>query len=288
MYSDPDGEFWLSPVLTYATFFGIGNLVAHAIRGDVQNFNDGLKYFGQGATVGAAVGGTWSFAPVLFHGGKALQASISIYSFLQSSIGVAGTITGALNGGWGGVRNGAELFLGNFYFDENNWSEGVAQGFLRHTWEMPQSLLGHAFSQFRNTIGNVSRVDFLGGATFATKEESEHHMGVTIGNYPNIWIFERVDGFVDEVKNDQIFMHEYGHTFQSRKWGPIYLLSVGLPSLISAYNATWIPNDPYHASTHDYFWPEYHANRYAARYFKLYYNYDWNEIKYPFDDYRPH
>ena len=30
----------------------------------------------------------------------------------------------------------------------------------------------------------------------------------------------------------QTVLHEYGHSLQSRRWGPLYLLAVGLPSAI--------------------------------------------------------
>lgn len=113
--------------------------------------------------------------------------------------------------------------------------------------------------------------------------------GITIGNYINIDMPGRInkDNIIDYVKDDQLFMHEYGHYIQSQRWGPLFLLAVGLPSLVSASFDRRIPNDPYNASTHDYFWTEYHANRNAARYFYLYYGTTWDEKKgYPFYDYR--
>lgn len=94
--------------------------------------------------------------------------------------------------------------------------------------------------------------------------------------------------FADYVKNNQLYIHEYGHYIQSQRWGPIYVFSIGLPSLISAIRDEKIPYDPYNASTHDYFWTEYRANRNAAKYFNLYYGVEWDEtLGYPFDDYRP-
>ena len=43
---------------------------------------------------------------------------------------------------------------------------------------------------------------------------------------------------VDEIRNSKwhhdYLMHEYGHTIQSQKLGPVYLLVIGLPSLIWA------------------------------------------------------
>ena len=57
VYVDPDGEIaWFVPIIIGAAIFGTGNLTAHAIKGDVNSFGDGLKYFGQGAIAGAALG----------------------------------------------------------------------------------------------------------------------------------------------------------------------------------------------------------------------------------------
>lgn len=50
--------------------------------------------------------------------------------------------------------------------------------------------------------------------------------------------------------------HEYGHTRQSRMFGPLYLLVIGLPSLI--HNITW--SDNYGESYYDY-WCESWADK---------------------------
>ncbi len=274
MFSDEDGEIaWFIPILIGAAVFGAGNLGAHAIRGDVQNFGDGLKYFGQGALVGATLGAAWEFAPLIPYIGSTLQTTMSVYAYAQTTIGVVGSITGAFNDGWKGVENGAKIFLGNFYFDENNWFGGVTQGFLRHTWEMPQSLIGQLYSQGRNTFGKVSRVDYLGGVTFATKEKNNYQDGISFGNYVNINLFSSIgDDFEQTVKTNPIFMHEYGHTIDSRIFGLSYLFAIGLPSLISAAGD----------GNHHAFWTERRANRRAKRYFEKYYDVDWNLFESPY------
>ncbi len=35
--------------------------------------------------------------------------------------------------------------------------------------------------------------------------------------------------------NNNIILHELGHTIQSRYWGPLYLLIIGIPSVIRFY-----------------------------------------------------
>ena len=162
--------------------------------------------------------------------------------------------------------------------------------FSRLTWQSPQVFTGLSWSLAKNFVGVVDRVDYLGGATFVTNEgrKKTGRQGVTLGNYVNIDMHGEINdnNFTNYVITNQLFMHEYGHYIQSQRWGLIYLFSIGLPSIISASLNKPLLNDPYNASTHDYFWTEYHANRNAAEYFNLYYGVIWNETGYPLDDYR--
>jgi RHS repeat-associated protein len=235
-----------------------------------NNFWDGLRYFGQGAAVGFAPGSAWQFAPeITWHGtGKKIHTAMTVYAVGQVGLGVIDTIGGAFNGGWSGAGNGAAAFLGNFYMDENNWIGGVWQGFTRHTWEMLQSVVGQGYTQIRNMAGNVDRVDYLGGATFATNENSKKQNGVTFGNFINMNLRSEITGDFDTyVTTNSIFMHEYGHTVDSRLFGLSYLFAIGIPSGISASK---------HDGTHKSYWTETRANRRAARYFKRHYGVEWS------------
>lgn len=171
VYVDPDGEIaWFVPIITGAAIFGTGNLAAHAIKGDVNSFGDGLKYFGQGALAGAALGAAWQFAPLIPKIGQGLQTGMTIYGKVHMwgtavSAG-SGLLQGAFTGDWSALGNAGEIFLGNFYLDENrNVLGGAWQGISRHTWELLQTGLGHTWTQLRNTFGRVDRIDYLGGAT---------------------------------------------------------------------------------------------------------------------------
>ena len=268
-YTDPSGEIaWFVIPLITAGIFAVGNTVAHSVRGDVGNFWSGLKYFGQGALTGFALGCAWEFAPAItwLGLGQGIQTAMTVYTYGKVIEGVVGTAVGAFNGGWKGVGNGAKTFLGNFYLDENEWLGGIWQGFSRHTWEMLQSFVGEGYTHVKNAFGEVDRVDYFGGATFATKENSESRFGVSIGNYINVNIDDKIKGkFDDRVISDPLFMHEYGHTLDSRLFGISYLFAIGIPSLISAAGD----------GNHSIFWAERRANRHAKRYFKRYYGIDW-------------
>ena len=186
-------------------------------------------------------------------------------------------------------NNAFRIFLGRYYFDEN-MLHGFSQAFTRYSWEAIQTWVGYNATQIRNFAGNVSRVDYLGGATFATKEgnglPNNLSWGVTIGNNINMSIPRRIEGdFSDYILNNQLYMHKYGHTIQSQFLGVYYLLVIGLPSLISAANSKKIDGDPYGAYTHDYFYSEIWANRLSAWYYSKYYGYFWNEHHFPLNNY---
>ncbi len=203
--------------------------------------------------------------------------------------------TGSLKQSWQEANkragNDAKLWGGLLVTDENKSFWGRTwELFSRLTWQAPQTIVGWFWSESKNIVGAVDRVDYLGGATFVTNENQKKlgSQGVTIGNYINIDTHGKIDkdNFTDYVTDNQLYMHEYGHYIQSQRWGPLYLFTVGIPSLISAACYEQIPNDPYYATTHDYFWTEYHANRNAAEYFNLNYGVIWDETGYPLDDYR--
>lgn len=104
-----------------------------------------------------------------------------------------------------------------------------------------------------------------------------------MGDYCNMDIKGTITGGFDNyVKSDPIFMHEYGHTVDSRLYGLSYLFAIGVPSMISAANASTIAGKL--ADTHDYKSYEMRANRKAKRYFGGYYGVSWN-TKYRLADY---
>ena len=117
----------------------------------------------------------------------------------------------------------------------------------------------------------MDRVDYFGGATFSTSENVTYPgawWGASHGNYINVKIGGRIDGkFKDYVTSNPLYMHEYGHTFDSRKNGPFYYFSIGIPS---SNGATWT---------------EVRANRFAAEYFGKRFGVDWTPFlpDYPLD-----
>jgi len=189
---------------------------------------------------------------------------------------------------WSTLTNSLELMLGNYYIDENaGFWEGIGQGYSRHTWESLQTTIGHGYSQARNLVwNNVDRVDFMAGATYATTENKSIQNGVTLGNYINVNIWDEITGgFEDRVLSDPLFMHEYGHTIDSRGYGPSYLFTIGWSSMNSARTCYDIDR----RNTHDWHWTELRANNNASRYFQKHYtSVDWSIYTdfYNSDDYK--
>lgn len=98
-----------------------------------------------------------------------------------------------------------------------------------------------------------------------------------MGSYINIDQWGYIGGdFESYATSNPLYMHEYGHTIDSRAKGPAYLFVVGIPSLISASNNK--PVEGKKASSHDYRSFEMRANRNAKKYFGKHYGVNWNAI----------
>ena len=235
--------------------------------------------YGSGAIAGAAVtaGVTAGLGiPVL---GTVIKGAGIAYGHTLAVGTVSGLGHGIFGGDWSVLANTGKQFAGNFYLDGNRGFFGqTLQGISRFSWELPQTTIGHGYSQYRNAFGGVDRVDYFGGATFSTGENQDARKGVSIGNFININLRGQINGsFENRVLTDPLYMHEYGHTFQSNIWGPGYLFGIGIPSLISASIAERIPGTL--QTTHSRRWYERQANRFAARYFGRHYGVNWA----PFD-----
>jgi hypothetical protein len=102
--------------------------------------------------------------------------------------------------------------------------------FSRFILEAPQTILGNAYSHLRNSFGYVNNVEYYGGATLVNRrnDKSRFEWGLTLGSYINS---QNINDN-QNLKNNYLFMHELGHTLQSRLTGPLYLFKVGLPSII--------------------------------------------------------
>lgn len=165
------------------------------------------------------------------------------------------------------------LTRGLFLTDKNRSGWGrVWQLFSRFTWELPQTLVGWAYSVGRALAGQVDRIDTLGGITFVTRSGWSYGMGVSLGTFVDLWVAPWMRGEGESyILGNQICQHEFGHTADSQRFGWLYLPVIGLPSLMSALGK----------GDHNVFWTEIRANRHAKRYFGEHYSIVWNEDGYP-------
>lgn len=172
------------------------------------------------------------------------------------------------------IRTVSQVCRGLFLTDPKRSFMGrVWQLFSRFTWEIPQTLVGWLYTMGRALFGQVDRVDSLGGITFATKETGRTGcMGVSLGTFVDLWDGHWLrDGEGGWVLSNPLCMHEFGHTADSQRFGPLYLFVIGIPSLISAFGK----------GDHSVFWTELRANRHAQRYFSRRYGMGWDEYGFP-------
>lgn len=88
-------------------------------------------------------------------------------------------------------------------------------------WELPQSLLGLVLCVGLRARGRVRGLLWERGRLFV---ELDGPPFVSLGGF----IFWAPVGGVQPLR---ICQHEYGHSFPSRAFGPLYLFVVGLPSV---------------------------------------------------------
>lgn len=113
----------------------------------------------------------------------------------------------------------------------------------RLSWELPQTLLGFICAHMINWIRPIRAVKHIDGCTVL--EGGGIRGSISFGTY--ILLYPGNTAAVGRL----LFMHEYGHSLQSRRSGPLFLFIYGIPSLLT-------PNDA---------WMEQDANRRAAAYF---------------------
>ena len=252
LYTDPDGDlaflaavpFIIKAMAIGGAALGTANVVAQGVAGDLNNFGDGLEAFGTGFVAGAAVTGavvTGLGVPVL---GPALKVTGGIYAASTGLSIVRGVGQGVFTGDWSALGHAGEIALGLGYSDNRRpFFNQVFQLTSRFTWESIQTSVGYNYSQLRNTFGNVDRVDLYRGATFTQRwSNPDGFGGISLGNFINVNSARPDPGIGDLVdepdrgRRPGLLRHEYGHIFDSQRWGPLYLFGVGIPS---ASGAQW-------------------------------------------------
>lgn len=190
--------------------------------------------------------------------------------------------SGAISGFWRGVFQGKDIFKSTWDGFRNSvkidW--GLFKGTplqiaSRLSWELPQTIVGNVYSQFRNLTWSVDEVRYFDGATYVINENASRNDGITLGSYINIndknKMPKDINGKFDPTQ-DYLYMHEYGHYLDGQLLGISYLFVIGLPSIVSASK---------HDGKHYKYWTEKRANKKAANYFRKHYGIIWSSPLYP-------
>lgn len=112
-------------------------------------------------------------------------------------------------------------------------------------WQLPQNIIGLIIYNYYS--GPKVRIDSNAKAKISKAMPG----GITLGKYI-------------VVKREEIIKHEFGHTRQSMLLGPLYLLVIGLPSIIhAARHSKYCKNKDYY-----HFWTEKWANKLSDKYYK--------------------
>lgn len=169
-------------------------------------------------------------------------------------------------------RPASRLLAYRYRFDTRT-PHGLSQALTRFSWETLQTESGYIFGQLRLACRLANRVEHYGGITYVVNQHAPRPWGgVSLGAIVNIAVSGTLaDNFPHSMEalstsqphsaNTELCRHEYGHTYDSQLSGPLYLLCIGLPSLLSLATAT--PSRP-----HQTFYTERRADRWAARHFQ--------------------
>lgn len=119
-----------------------------------------------------------------------------------------------------------------------------AKDILYWVWQLPQNLLGVLWKRVKkgSVITEISNEDIrsVRAKTYLMKAGS----AVTLGKYV----------FVSQVYRDQsgTIKHECGHVKQSKILGPLYLIVIGIPSILHAWLNDYICCDEEKGYSHWY------------------------------------
>ena len=253
MYTDPTGEksTWLAVLITClfptpGTIKALENVYCNTESGYIQNSSDMWKCFGQGF----------------------LSETFMPSPNRSTLFPVATTVAWLARGCDNTWENAFKISMGSAYIDgEMGFWKGVWYGMSSNSLEAFQNTVGARYSQAKNifNVGGVDRVDYLGGMTYVTNENSSVNGddGITMGRFSNVNINDEVIGQFSEFAQTThrgTYMHEYGHLYQGRNYGPLYLPYIGLKSIGSASKSN-------EEVDHIRQWYEVEASYYGKRYF---------------------
>jgi len=103
-------------------------------------------------------------------------------------------------------------------------------------WELPQMIVGYLlialYKIFMNCRQDIKLTKFR--EVWVVRLEKHIYWGISMGGIIILGIPEKYEAnYTDEPWGKELVNHEYGHTFQSKWLGWLYLIVIGLPSIIA-------------------------------------------------------
>ncbi len=167
------------------------------------------------------------------------------------------------------AMNSIQVYSSLFRVNKNNSVLGqIGQSASKMTWQAPQQMLGILVGNVSIMLG-VDKVEHTEQGTTLIKRTTSNKMQAFLDKYRDGWFFSAftlgsivnyqgdANQLPDKMMVDNTMReHEFGHYEQSKRLGPIYLLTVAIPSLISAstkyhHEMPWEKNAD--KLSHDYF-----------------------------------
>jgi RHS repeat-associated protein len=198
----------------------------------------------------------WLLVGDIFSGGLISSAIISTGVFVHSTFEAAAlTINNVLSAAdftytffetliTGDVTKGAQKFknwgmieferiwsiTGAFDYDQTaNWFEWPMQVFNNFGGEFMQDNLGGALAHYENMAGNIDDVGYYKGRMIIRTKDNTINSGISLGHY----VFgDNIALNPNDTEHDlDLFAHEFGHTYQSRIMGSLYIYRTGIASV---------------------------------------------------------
>ena len=123
--------------------------------------------------------------------------------------------------------------------------------FMNWVWQLPQNLLGVIWKNIKKdsiiTLISNNDIESVGAKAYLIKARG----AVTLGKYV----------FISQTYRDQsiTIKHECGHVKQSKMLGPLYLIVIGVPSILHAWLNDYIGCDE--ESGYSHFYTEKYADK---------------------------
>lgn len=131
-------------------------------------------------------------------------------------------------------------------------------------WGLPQTFLG--FIIFIITI-KCPHKNFHGSICTSWKLKASLSLGlfIFVSDDPFYYYENQKSNYTHNEFFNMLAVHEYGHTIQSLIWGPLYLLMVGIPSMVWAKIPTFAKKRANENKSYFDIYPENQANKLGER-----------------------